>query len=96
MGGGGMGGGGWRGGGMMGGLTIVNRVVIPGPRQVLLHVKIAVLNRTAIRQLGISWLDTKGKSIIGSSIGGIGAVSAHRHRQPLHGELRARSASSRR
>ncbi len=77
MGGGGMGGGGMGGGGMMGGLTIINRVVVPGPRQVLLHVKIAVLNRTAIRQIGINWLDTKGRSIIGSSIGGseAGAVS---------------------
>ena len=40
---------GWAaGGGGMGGmgLTIINRVVIPGPRQVLLHVKIAELNRT--------------------------------------------------
>ncbi len=88
-GGGGMGGGGapgGAGGGMAGGaggmggaaspLTIINRVVIPGPRQVLLHAKIAELNRTAIRQIGVSWLDTKGKSIIGSSIGGIGSVSA--------------------
>ena len=41
---GGMGGGaGGMGGGM--GLTIINRVVVPGPRQVLLHVKIAELNR---------------------------------------------------
>ena len=73
-----MGGGGGATGGMggAGSLTIVNRVVIPGPRQVLLHVKIAELNRQAIRQLGISWLDTKGKSIIGSSAGGIGSVSA--------------------
>ena len=72
--------GGGMGGGMMGGasspLTIINRVVIPGPRQVLLHVKIAELNRQALRQIGISWLDTKGKSIIGSTIGGIGGVSA--------------------
>lgn len=75
MGGGGMGGGGMGGGAMMGGLTIINRVVVPGPRQVLLHVKIAVLNRTAIRQLGINWLDTKGKSILGSSIGNIGGVA---------------------
>ncbi|MGA2706176.1 MAG: pilus assembly protein N-terminal domain-containing protein [Isosphaeraceae bacterium] len=76
--GGGMAGGaGGMGGGMGGaGLTIINRVVIPGPRQVLLHVKIAVLNRTAIRQLGINWLDTKGRSIIGSSAGGVGDVSA--------------------
>ena len=66
---------GWRDGRRRG-LTIINRVVIPGPRQVLLHVKIAELNRQAIRQLGISWLDTKGQSIIGSSAGGVGAVVA--------------------
>ncbi len=76
--GGGMtgGGGGGMGGGMGGaGLTIINRVVIPGPRQVLLHCKIAELNRQALRQIGVSWLDTKGKSIMGSSIGGIGTVT---------------------
>ena len=80
---GGMGGGmaGGMGGGMAGGmaggmgLTIINRVVIPGPRQILLHVKIAVLNRTAIRQLGISWLDAKGNSIVGSTAGQIGTVA---------------------
>lgn len=80
MGGGGMGGGGGAMGGGMGGagggLVIVNRVVVPGPRQVLLHVKIAELNRQAIRQLGISWLNAKGESIIGSPIGGIGGVFA--------------------
>ncbi len=70
---GGMGGGGM-GGGM--GLTIINRVVVPGPRQVLLHVKIAELNRTAMREIGVSWLDTKGRSIIGSSAGGVGGVGA--------------------
>jgi pilus assembly protein CpaC len=71
MGGGGMAGGGGMsmGGGAMGGITIINRVVVPGPRQVLLHVKIAELNREVIRELGINWLDTKGKSIIGSAAG---------------------------
>ena len=72
-------GGGWRHGGGMGGgmgLTIINRVVVPGPRQVLLHVKIAELNRQAMRQIGVSWLDTKGQSIIGSSAGGVGGVGA--------------------
>jgi pilus assembly protein CpaC len=75
MGGGGMagGGGGAMGGGMAGGagqgLVLINRVRVPGPRQVLLHVKIAELNRTAIRQLGVSWLYGKGESIIGSTIG---------------------------
>jgi pilus assembly protein CpaC len=72
MGGGGMGG--MSGGGM--GITIINRVVVPGPRQVLLHVKIAELNRQALREMGINWLNTKGRSIMGSSIGQAGAVSA--------------------
>jgi len=74
MGGGMGGGGGGMGGGM--GLTIINRVVIPGPRQVLLHVKIAELNRQGLRQIGVSWLDTKGQSIIGSPIGATGGVGA--------------------
>ncbi len=67
-GGGGMGG----AGGAMGGrgsMFIVNRVTVPGPRQVLLHVKIAEVNRTATRDVGVSWLYTRGKSIIGSAIG---------------------------
>src|SRR5271157_130989 len=69
--------GGGMGGGMGGaGLTIINRVVIPGPRQVLLHVKIAELNRTALREIGVNWLDTKGQSIIGSSACGVGGVTA--------------------
>ena len=84
-GGGGMAGGGGGmagGGGGMGGmgaiaspLTIINRVVVPGPRQVLLHVKIAELNRQALRQIGVSWLDTKGKSILASTIGNIGNIT---------------------
>ena len=61
-GGGGMAGGGMAGGGGggvaggAGGLVIINRVVVPGPRQVLLHVKIAELNRSATRDVGVSWL----------------------------------------
>ena len=80
-GGGGMGGGGGGGGGMGGGgggggmggggrgLIIVNRVTVPGPRQVLLHVKIAEINRSATRDIGVSWLYSRGKSIIGSAAG---------------------------
>ena len=86
--------GGGMGGGM--GLTIINRVVVPGPRQVLLHVKIAELNRQALRQIGVSWLDTKGKSIIGSSAGGIGAGSVQQP-VPVTAQGRPiRSACSRR
>jgi pilus assembly protein CpaC len=71
MGGGGAIGG---GGGVVGGavgraLTIINRVTVPGPRQILLHVKIAEINRTATRSIGVSWLYARGKSIIGSAIG---------------------------
>jgi pilus assembly protein CpaC len=75
-GGGGMagGGGGTAGGGAAGGAAarawmIVNRVTIPGPRQILLHVKIAQVNRSATRDVGVSWLYSRGKSIIGSAIG---------------------------
>ena len=66
MGGGGMGGGGMGGGGMAGaaggdrGLVIINRVTVPGPRQVLLHVKIAEINRSATRSIGVSWLYARG------------------------------------
>jgi pilus assembly protein CpaC len=84
-GGGALGGGGMVGGGTMGGgggvgvggasgavgrgLTIINRVTVPGPRQILLHVKIAEVNRSATRSIGVSWLYGRGKSILGSSIG---------------------------
>ena len=71
-------------GGAAAGIVIINRVVVPGPRQVLLHVKIAEINRQAIRQLGVSWLDTKGRSIIGSAIGGTGSVAGDFECDPLH------------
>jgi pilus assembly protein CpaC len=68
-GGGGMGGGGMGGGAAARGWMIVNRVTVPGPRQVMLHVKIAEINRSATRDVGVSWLYSRGKSIIGSAIG---------------------------
>lgn len=75
MGGGGMGGG-MGGGAMAGGLVIINRLHVPGPRQVLLRVKIAELNRDAIRQLGVSWFRNKDNSIMASTIGGAADLSA--------------------
>jgi pilus assembly protein CpaC len=54
---------------------LINRVHVPGPRQVLLHVKIAELNRTAIRQIGVDFLYKKGSTTVGSSIGSIGNVT---------------------
>jgi len=69
--GGGMagGGGGAAAGGGARGLVIINRITVPGPRQVLLHVKIAEINRSATRDVGVSWLYARGKSIIGSAAG---------------------------
>ena len=52
------------------GLILVNRVTVPGPRQVLLHVKIAEVNRSATRDVGVNWLYARGRSLIGSGIGG--------------------------
>jgi pilus assembly protein CpaC len=86
MGGGGMGGGGGSGmggggggggGGMMtAGRVIINRVTVPGPRQVLLHVKIAEINRSATRSVGVSWLYARGNSVISSAAGGAGLFTA--------------------
>src|SRR5262249_29026151 len=53
---------------------LINRVHVPGPRQVLLHVKIAELNRTALRELGISWLDTRNQAILASTVGGVAGI----------------------
>lgn len=57
--------------------TIINRVKVPGPRQVLLHVKIAELNRTALRQIGVNWLDTRNTAMMGSNIGSIANVGVN-------------------
>jgi pilus assembly protein CpaC len=43
---------------------------------VLLHVKIAEINRSATRSIGVSWLYARGKSIIGSSIGSNSSATA--------------------
>jgi pilus assembly protein CpaC len=51
------------------GLVIINRVTIPGPRQILLHVKIAEINRSATRSIGVSWVYARGQAIFGSAVG---------------------------
>jgi len=81
-GGGAMGGGGMAGGAAAGGggaaarIVIINRVTVPGPRQILLHVKIAEINRNATRTIGVSWLYARGNSIFGSAAGTNGMLSA--------------------
>ncbi len=54
--------------------TIINRVHVPGPRQVMLKVKIAELNRTALRQFGMNFssLWSNGNSIATA----VGAIAA--------------------
>ncbi|WP_254053414.1 type II and III secretion system protein family protein [Singulisphaera sp. GP187] len=93
MSGGGMSGGGMSGGGgALGGMVIINRIHVPGPRQVLLRVKIAELNRDAIRQLGVSWFRNKDKSLMASTIGGAanitGAANAAHNASALGGILK--------
>ena len=62
-------------------MIIVNRVTVPGPRQVLLHVKIAEINRSATRAIGVSWLYSRGKSIIGSAVGNNATFSDDRRQR---------------
>ena len=64
-------------------LTIINRVHVPGPRQVMLHVKLAELNRTAIRQLGVSWLDPKNNAILASTVGNAANITATAGAPPI-------------
>jgi pilus assembly protein CpaC len=74
-GGGGGGGGGGATGGMNRGAILINRMTVPGPRQVLLHVKIAEINRTAIRNIGVSWLYARGNSLFGSVAGNNASIN---------------------
>jgi pilus assembly protein CpaC len=69
MGGGGAGGAGGAAG--RGAMFIINRLTVPGPRQVMLHVKIAEINRSATRTLGVGWLYARGQSLIGSAPSGL-------------------------
>ncbi|GIW87385.1 MAG: hypothetical protein KatS3mg108_1709 [Isosphaeraceae bacterium] len=64
------------GGGLLPPATIVNRVHVPGPRQVLLKVKIAELNRTALREFGANAQWIVGDNVINSVVGGIGAAQS--------------------
>jgi pilus assembly protein CpaC len=51
---------------------IINLIRVPGSQQVLLKVRVAELNRTALRQIGANFLgiDPKTGAIVGSQIGG--------------------------
>ena len=56
------------------GLVIINRVRVRGPRQVMLKVKIAEMNRTALRQLGVNFQRVTDGDVIGSIVGNIATV----------------------
>ena len=38
--------------------------------------RVAELNRTALRQIGVNWLDTRNNAILGSTVGNLGTVTA--------------------
>ena len=52
------------------GPEVINLIRVPGPQQVMLKVQVAELNRTAMRQLGVSFLFQDDNMAIGSNIGG--------------------------
>ncbi len=56
------------------GLILINRVRVPGPRQVQLRVKIAEMNRSAIREFGVNFQHVSSNDVIGSLIGGIAPI----------------------
>jgi pilus assembly protein CpaC len=57
---------------------LINLIRVPGPQQVLLKVRVAELNRTALRQIGADILsvDRKNGTIVGTQIGGVGPVNS--------------------
>ena len=59
------------GGGGAAGPIIINRVVVPGPRQVILRVKIAELDRTALRNFGVNFQRITGGTTITQQVGPI-------------------------
>ena len=55
---------------------VINLLKVPGPQQVLLKVRVAELNRTAVRQLGVNWLFIDSNTAIGQNVGnGLGSAS---------------------
>ena len=65
--------------GTVGETRVINLIKVPGSQQVLLKVRVAELNRTAMRTIGADWLavDPSTGNIVGTQIGGagVGAVS---------------------
>ncbi len=56
-------------------IQIIDRMTIPGPRQIKLQVKLAELNRSALREIGVNWLRARNNSLIGSTVGSLAGVS---------------------
>jgi pilus assembly protein CpaC len=76
---------------------IINLIRVPGPQQVMLKVQVAELNRTALRQLGVSFLFQNGNTAVGSDIGGglpIGAGGAGGETSALLGLLNPLTAGT--
>jgi pilus assembly protein CpaC len=56
---------------------VINLIRVPGPQQVLLKVRVAELNRTALREVGadILGVDPAAGAIVGTQIGGAGVAA---------------------
>lgn len=56
---------------------VINLIRVPGPKQVLLKVRVAELNRTAFRQIGSDLLavDTGSGAVLGTQIGGANSTA---------------------
>jgi pilus assembly protein CpaC len=74
--------------------TIINLIRVPGSQQVLLKVRVAELNRTALREIGadLAWVDPNSGQLIGTQIGGA-TVHASGIVGPLGGLLTNRDAT---
>lgn len=55
---------------------VINLIQVPGSQQVMLKVQVAELNRTSLRNLGVSALFSDGTTAIGSNIGGKAAAAS--------------------
>ncbi|MEX1096659.1 MAG: pilus assembly protein N-terminal domain-containing protein [Planctomycetales bacterium] len=60
----------------LGSSLIVNMLEVPGESQIMVRVRIAELNRSQLRQMGVDWsvLFNSGRHLVSSSLGGVPAT----------------------
>jgi pilus assembly protein CpaC len=62
----------------IGGATVINLMRIPGEQQVSLKVKVAEVNRAAVRSIGLNWsiINNQGITVFNQATGGLSSISA--------------------